>query len=117
MDPPDLSQHPPQPLEIVGHAIERHRLLQEYQGREVHYRGDGYPVGYVEGQPLPPPPEEVSAENLALKARIAELEASAKRTNEMLERLLKAQEAANAREAPPAPSATPEPPRVPPRGK
>src|SRR6266436_269241 len=52
------------------------KFIQEYQGREVHYRGDHTPVGYVEGEPMPPPVDEVQAENKALKDRIASLEAA-----------------------------------------
>lgn len=52
------------------------KFIQEYDGVETHYRGDGTPVGYVEGVPMPPPVDEVQAENKALKDRIAALEAS-----------------------------------------
>lgn len=78
------------------------KYIQEHEGREVHYRGDGTPVGYVLGEPLPPAYEDVLDENASLKARIADLEASSKRTHELLERLLAQKEAA------PAPTATPE---------
>src|SRR5277367_1793418 len=63
------------------------KFIQEYDGREVHYRGDGTPVGYTPGQPLPQPVDVVEEENKALKSRIAELEASQKRTLEILARL------------------------------
>lgn len=80
------------------------KYIQEYEGREVHYRGDGTPVGYVLGEPLPPAYEDVLDENASLKARIADLEASSKRTHELLERLLAQKEAAPAAPA----TATPE---------
>src|SRR5271163_2675508 len=70
------------------------KFIQEYEGREVHYRGDGTPVGYTPGQPLPAPVDVVEEENKALKSRIAELEASQKRTLEILARLEAAQTAA-----------------------
>lgn len=70
------------------------KYIQSYEGREVHYRGDGTPVGYTPGQPLPAPVDVVEEENKALKSRIAELEASQKRTLEILARLEAAQNAA-----------------------
>lgn len=80
------------------------KFIQEYEGRELHYRGDRLPVGYVEGQPLPPAPEEISAENVALKNRIKDLEDSQRKTNELLEKLLgKVSEPKAAAVTPPAP--------------
>jgi hypothetical protein len=69
------------------------KYIQEFEGREVHYRGDGTPVGYKLGAPLPPAYDEVLDENQALKQRIADLEASSLRTQELLERLLAQKEA------------------------
>jgi hypothetical protein len=63
------------------------KYIQEYEGREIHYKGDGTPVGYVSGQPLPKFIDEVEQENLELKQRIKDLEDSQKKTNELLARL------------------------------
>jgi hypothetical protein len=63
------------------------KYIQEYEGREMHYRGDGAPVGYKEGVPLPKHADELLTENEQLHARIRDLEDSQKRTNELLERL------------------------------
>lgn len=81
------------------------KFIQAYQGREMHYRGDYTPVGYVPGQPLPPAIDEVEQENKALKDRIAQLEAGMARTQALLERLTaKPEEPPKAAEAP-APAA------------
>jgi hypothetical protein len=64
------------------------KYIQEYEGREVHYKGDGAPVGYQHGVPMPPSQDELLEENTALNARIRDLEDSQKRTNELLERLM-----------------------------
>jgi hypothetical protein len=64
------------------------KYIQEYEGREVHYRGDYLPVGYKEGEPLPKHAEELLDENTKLQARIAELESAQAKTNALLERLL-----------------------------
>lgn len=63
------------------------KYIQEHDGREMHYRGDGTPVGYVMGKPLPKPIDEVENENTELRARIAEMEASQARMLAMLEQL------------------------------
>jgi hypothetical protein len=63
------------------------KYIQEYEGREMHYRGDGAPVGYKEGVPLPKHADELLTENEQLQARIRDLEDSQKKTNELLERL------------------------------
>jgi hypothetical protein len=81
------------------------KYIQEYEGHEIHYRGDGTPVGYKLGEPLPKFIDEVEQENLELKQRIKDLEDSQKKTNELLERL-SAQLAAQA----PAVTATAEAP-------
>jgi hypothetical protein len=65
------------------------KFIQEYEGRETHYKGDGAPVGYQKGVPMPPSADELLEENTALNARIRDLEDSQKRTNELLERLMK----------------------------
>jgi hypothetical protein len=67
------------------------KFIQEHEGRPINYRGDGTPVGYTPGQPLPPPVDVVEEENKALKSRIAELEAQQKKTLEILMRLEAAQ--------------------------
>jgi hypothetical protein len=82
------------------------KYIQEYEGREMHYRGDRLPVGYKAGEPLPKHADELLDENQQLRARIADLEASQRRTNELLEKL-SAQ--LGAPKDPPAPAAlTPE---------
>lgn len=63
------------------------KYIQEYEGREMHYRGDGAPVGYKEGVPLPKHADELLTENEQLHARIRDLEDSQKKTNELLARL------------------------------
>jgi hypothetical protein len=81
------------------------KYIQEYEGRETHYRGDRMPVGYRPGEPLPKHADELLNENQQLRARIADLEISQKRTHELLERL-SAQLAGKAMEAPaPIPAA------------
>ena len=79
------------------------KYIQEYEGREVHYRGDGAPVGYKEGEPLPPAIDEVQAENDALKKRISDLEAAQNETLAILRELK-----AGASKAAPAPAAAAE---------
>lgn len=64
------------------------KYIQEYEGREVHYKGDGAPVGYKFGVPMPPSQDELLEENSALNARIRDLEDSNKRTQDLLERLM-----------------------------
>ena len=64
------------------------KFIQEYEGREVHYKGDGAPVGYQYGVPMPPSADELIEENSVLNARIRDLEDSQKKTNELLERLM-----------------------------
>lgn len=63
------------------------KYIQEYEGREIHYRGDGAPIGYKEGVPLPKHADELLTENQELQARIKDLEDSQKKTNELLARL------------------------------
>lgn len=63
------------------------KYIQEYEGAEIHYRGDGAPVGYQEGVPLPKRADELLDENQQLQARIKDLEDSQRKTNELLERL------------------------------
>lgn len=47
--------------------------VQEYEGKEVYYRGDGTPIG---GTPEDPTPEtDLARENADLRRRVAELEA------------------------------------------
>lgn len=75
------------------------KYIQEYEGREVHYKGDGAPVGYQHGVPMPPSADELIEENTVLNARIRDLEDSQKRTNELLERLMKQLEGKAAGEA------------------
>ena len=77
------------------------KYIQEYEGHEVHYKGDLAPVGYQKGVPMPPSADELLEENTALNARIRDLEDSQKRTNELLERLMKQLES----KAPAAPAA------------
>lgn len=63
------------------------KYIQEYEGHEIHYRGDGAPVGYEFGVPLPKRADELLDENQQLQARIRDLEDSQKKTNELLARL------------------------------
>ena len=63
------------------------KYIQEYEGHEVQYRGDGAPVGYQLGVPLPKRPDELLDENQQLQARIRDLEESQKKTNELLAKL------------------------------
>lgn len=69
------------------------KYIQEYQGESVMYRGDGAPVGYEKGKPMPKPASELLDENAQLQARIRDLEESQKTTNALLERLAKQLEA------------------------
>ena len=80
------------------------KFIQEFEGREVQYKGDGTPTNYVPGQPLPQPVDAVEAENTALKARIADLEAQSARTNALLERLSAQLDKAPAEASPEAPT-------------
>lgn len=82
------------------------KYIQEYEGREVHYRGDRMPVGWKMGQPLPKHAEELLDENAKLQARIVELEASQKRTNELLERLSRQLDAKSVPDPAPVPEAS-----------
>lgn len=63
------------------------KYIQEYEGHEVHYKGDGAPVGYQKGVPMPKHADELLSENEQLHARIRDLEDSQRKTNELLERL------------------------------
>jgi hypothetical protein len=64
------------------------KFIQEYEGEAVHYRGDGTPVGYVAGQPLPKGKNELLTENEALQAKVRDLESAQAKTNALLERLM-----------------------------
>lgn len=63
------------------------KYIQDYEGKEVHYKGDLAPVGYKKGVPMPPSADELIEENSALHNRIRDLEDSQRRTEELLERL------------------------------
>lgn len=63
------------------------KYIQEYEGHEVHYKGDGAPVGYQKGVPMPKHADELLSENEQLHARIRDLEDSQKKTNELLAKL------------------------------
>lgn len=63
------------------------KYIQEYEGEERHYRGDGAPVGYEKGVPMPKSAPELLDENQQLQARIKDLEDSQRRTNELLAKL------------------------------
>jgi hypothetical protein len=86
------------------------KFIQEYEGREVHYKGDHAPVGYKHGVPLPKHADELLEENVILQNRIKDLEDSQKRTNELLERLMAQLEKKAETPAPTPPD--PEPPEV-----
>lgn len=76
------------------------KYIQEYEGHEVHYRGDGAPVGYEKGVPLPKRADELLDENQQLQARIKDLETSQAKTNELLARLSAQLEAKEVKPAP-----------------
>jgi hypothetical protein len=81
------------------------KFIQEYEGREIHYRGDGTPVGYKQGAPLPKHVDELLTENDQLQAKVRDLESAQARTNALLEQLMAK---LNGAEAPkPAAAATP----------
>jgi hypothetical protein len=87
------------------------KFIQEYEGREVHYKGDHAPVGYQHGVPLPKHADELLEENVILQNRIKDLEDSQKRTNALLERLMAQLEKAETPtptppDPPPAPEST-----------
>jgi hypothetical protein len=63
------------------------KYVQEFEGEVMMYRGDGAPVGYTKGVPMPRKADELLSENEALQARIRDLEDSQKRTNELLAKL------------------------------
>lgn len=63
------------------------KYIQEFEGEPVMYRGDGAPLGYEKGVPMPKKADELLSENEALQARIRDLEDSQKRTNELLAKL------------------------------
>jgi hypothetical protein len=63
------------------------KYLQEHEGRDVQYRGDGFPVGYEPGKPLPQPVDVVEAENVALKQQVAALTASNAQTQDLLKQI------------------------------
>lgn len=63
------------------------KYIQSYEGHEIHYRGDGAPVGYQLGVPLPKHADELLDENAQLQARIKDLEDSQRKTNELLAKL------------------------------
>jgi hypothetical protein len=64
------------------------KYIQEYEGREIHYRGDGTPVGYKMGTPLPKHADELLTENEQLQNKVKDLESAQARTNELLARLM-----------------------------
>ena len=64
------------------------KFIQEYEGREIHYRGDGTPVGYKQGSPLPKHVDELLTENEQLQAKVRDLESAQARTNALLEQLM-----------------------------
>ncbi len=85
------------------------KYIQEYDGEEVHYRGDGAPCGYAKGKPLRKSAPELLTENELLHGKVRDLEAAQQRTLELLERLMaqsqaKAPEPAAKVEAPAAAS-------------
>lgn len=63
------------------------KFIQEHEGREVHYRGDGLPVGHTPGKPLPLPVDVIEAENETLKRQVAELTAANAQTQELLRQI------------------------------
>lgn len=80
------------------------KYIQEYEGREVHYQGDGTPVGYKMGEPLPKHADELLTENEQLQAKVKDLEAAQSRTNELLARLMAKLEEKDPKPATPAQS-------------
>lgn len=64
------------------------KFIQEYEGRGIHYRGDGTPVGYKAGAPLPKHADELLTENEQLQNKVKDLESAQARTNELLARLM-----------------------------
>jgi hypothetical protein len=82
------------------------KYIQEYEGEAVQYRGDGAPIGYTKGVPMPKKAEELLSENEALQARIKDLETSQQKTNELLARLAAQLEAKETPKAP-TPAAPP----------
>lgn len=81
------------------------KYIQMYEERELHYRGDGTPVGYRAGEPLPKHQDELLDENEKLQARIRDLEDSQKKTNDLMTRLLAQLESKAEPKADPAPTA------------
>jgi hypothetical protein len=72
---------------IYADGYSEAKFLQEYQGEAILYRGDGSPVGYEKGKPMPKAREELLDENAQLQNRIRDLEESQKTTNALLARL------------------------------
>lgn len=83
------------------------KYVQEFEGEAVMYRGDGAPVGYEKGVPMPKKADELLTENEALQARIRDLEDSQKRTNELLAKLSLQLEAKEPPKTPATPAAPP----------
>lgn len=79
------------------------KYIQEYEGREIHYRGDGTPVGYKMGTPLPKHADELLTENEQLQAKVKDLESAQARTNALLEQLMAKLNAQDAPKVDPAP--------------
>lgn len=79
------------------------KYVQEFEGEVVMYKGDGAPVGYQKGVPMPRKADELLTENEALQARIRDLEDSQKRTNELLAKLSQQLERKDEPAAPAAP--------------
>lgn len=78
------------------------KYIQEYEGQAVQYKGDGAPVGYQKGVPMPKGASELLTENEALQARIKDLETAQATTNALLQKLT-AQFDGNSRVAPAGP--------------
>jgi hypothetical protein len=72
---------------IYADGFSEAKYVQEYQGEIILYRGDGSPVGYEAGKPMPKAREELLDENAQLQARVRELEESQKQTNALLARI------------------------------
>jgi len=78
-------------LHIVSEQVSRadpNFIQLRQKGREIHYRGDGTPVGYKQGSPLPKHVDELLTENEQLQAKVRDLESAQARTNALLEQLM-----------------------------
>lgn len=81
------------------------KYIQEFEGEAVMYRGDGAPIGYTKGVPMPKKADELLSENEALQARIKDLESAQQKTNELLARLSAQLDAKEPPKPAPAPAA------------